>query len=82
MLAVAAPAETLASAFEMTRASKGHAVDLTRVAGAFEFMDASRQERRIRGPRNTAALRPSLEAIPYFASGLQRLVLLQERRAD
>lgn len=42
MLAVAAPAETLASALEVTRAPEGHAVDLARVAGAVEFMDAGR----------------------------------------
>ena len=49
MLAVAAPAETFASAFQMTCASEGYAVNLTLVARAFEFMDAGRQQRRIHG---------------------------------
>jgi hypothetical protein len=55
MLAVAAPAETLASAFKVARLSEGYAVNLVRVAGAFEFMYASFQERRVRGLGNTAA---------------------------
>ena len=43
MFAVAAPAEALASAFKVARSSEGYAVDLARVARAFEFMYAGFQ---------------------------------------
>jgi hypothetical protein len=50
MFAVAAPAEALARAFEMTRATEGYPVDRARVPGALEFMDASRQKAALRLP--------------------------------
>src|SRR5262245_29715462 len=82
MFAVAAPPETLASAFKMTCASEGHAVDLAWVTGAFELMDASRQKRRIHGLGSASALCEGLKPVPYFSRRLQRLFLLQERRSE
>ena|SRR5256885_8258703 len=82
MLAVAAPAETFASAFQMTCASEGYAVNLTLVARAFEFMDAGRQQRRIHGLWNGSALCQSLKAVAYFSCCLRRLVLLEECGAE
>jgi hypothetical protein len=43
MFAVAAPAKALAGTFEVSGSSKRNAVDLARVAGASEFMDAGRK---------------------------------------
>src|SRR4029077_4571101 len=78
MLAVAAPAETFASAFQMTCASEGYPVNLAWVARAFELMDASRQQRRIHGLWNGYALGESLKAVAYFSCCLRRLILLEE----
>ena len=80
MLAVAAPAEAIACAFKVARSPEGNAIDLARIARAFEFMDAGRQEWRIGSLRNPAAFCQSLKVVLYLAGGLQGLVLLQERR--
>ena len=82
MLAVAAPAKAIAGAFKMARPPKGYAVDLARVAGAFEFMDAGRLRVAHLRPEEGRCPSPEPRGGPVFASGLQRFVLLQEGRAE
>jgi hypothetical protein len=63
----------------MTGASKGYAVHLVGITRALEFMDTGLKERRV-GSLSTGSNCKRLQAVPDFAGGLQRLVLLQQRR--